>query len=102
MTDAIVHRLADDQFETIVNGLAMLVAELRVANRFAGSAPAPEPAPPGEPLDLWTFHDPHLKREVGAWVDDRNQVRHIPVTDADVVPRHWRRIRLDPARGEDD
>lgn len=95
----ITHHLAGDQFDTLANGLIMLIAELRIAN---GSRRDPEPAPAACDHEPWTFRDsrpPH--DDVGAWIDDRNQVRHIPEKDAGDVPRHWRRVLLAPARDED-
>lgn len=89
----LIHRLADDQFDVIANGLVMLIAELRAANVFAGRTPEPEPTP-APAAKQWTFHDPRQKCEVGAWLDDREQVRHIPLDREDEVPGHWRKLLL--------
>jgi hypothetical protein len=96
-SDKITHRIADDQFDTLINGLSMLIAELRLTSHSNTTPATPEQpeAPVGEP---WTFYDPHLKREVGTWVDGRNQVRHAPLNRADEVPSTWRRILLAPPR----
>lgn len=57
-------------------------------------------APPATPYDLglepWAFHSPHDRCDVVSYVDDRNQVRHVPVTRATEVPKAWRRVWLEP------
>lgn len=93
MINNVTHRFAEDQFDVLVNGIAGLIAELRIANGRAATAPRPAPVP-GEP---WTFHSPQEKRDVVAFVDDRNQVRHVPVDRADDVPATWRMILLAPS-----
>jgi hypothetical protein len=67
---------------------------------------ATEPVPAGDepkaltPYDLglmpWTLHDPQLRCDVVAYVDDREQVRHVPTTRATEVPASWRRVWLQP------
>lgn len=86
----ITHRLDPEQFDVLTNGLAMLIAELRVAN--LGGTVEPEPAACHH--EPWQFHSPHDKLDVVAFVDDAQQVRHVPVTRADEVPKAWRRILL--------
>jgi hypothetical protein len=88
----ITHHLASDQFDTIANGLIMLIAELRIAN---GTRRDPEPAPADCDHEPWQFTSPKPPHErLLAFVDDANQVRHVPVTRADEVPAGWRRILL--------
>ena len=89
----ITHHLAGDQFDTIANGLIMLIAELRIANG-ARRDPDPDPAPAACDHEPWQFHSPHDKVDVVAFVDDANQVRFVAVTRADEVPAGWRRILL--------
>lgn len=60
-----------------------------------------EPAPPAQtPYDLgltpWAFHSPSHRCDVVAYVDDREQVRHVPTTRATEVPASWRRVWLQP------
>ena len=82
-----VHHLDPDQFATLVDLLG------------ARSQPASAPAPVRNPLDLglelWSFHSPSAGCAVVAYVDDHNQVRHVPETRTTDVPAHWRRIWLE-------
>jgi len=45
-------------------------------------------------IEPWTFHDPRQKCDVSVFVDDRNQVRHVPTTRRGEVPASWRRVLL--------
>lgn len=85
------HRLADDQFDVLADGVAMLIAELRIANRSATGEPDHSTGPAVEP---WTFYSPHHKGDVAAFLDDANQLRHIPANHASEVPAGWRRVYL--------
>lgn len=49
-------------------------------------------------LEPWSFHDPSQKCDVVAYIDDRNQVRHVPVSRSSEVPRAWRRVWLEDRR----
>lgn len=100
VTEHIVTHSVD---EGLMNGLVMLIAELRIANRFAGNTPEPATVPAGCDHEPWTFRDPKPPHDdMVAFLDDRQQVRYIPTARANEVPRHWRRVLLAPARGEDD
>lgn len=91
----VTHHLAGDQFDVIVNGIAMLVTELRLANGPRRPADAgPEPAPVTCGHEPWTFHDPRQKCDVTAFIDDRNQIRHVPLSRLGEVPGGWRRVFL--------
>lgn len=46
-------------------------------------------------LEPWSFHDPSQKCDVVAYIDDRNQVRHVPVSRSSEVPKAWRRVWLE-------
>jgi hypothetical protein len=67
-------------------------------------APTPaEPEPEAHtptPYDLglvpWVFHDSRQRCDVMAYVDDREQVRHVPTSRATEVPASWRRVWLQP------
>jgi len=71
----------------------------RDAERRAAE-PEPAEAHALTPYDLglvpWTFHDPQQRCDVMAYVDDREQVRHVPTTRATEVPASWRRVWLQP------
>lgn len=43
----------------------------------------------------WRFHSPSAGADVAAYLDDHNQVRHVPTTRVTDVPKHWRRIYVD-------
>lgn len=63
----------------------------------------PHPAPPAQtPADLgleqWAFRSPSAGCDVVAYVDDHNQVRHVPTTRTSEVPVRWRRVWLEDRR----
>ena len=88
-----VHRLADDQFEDLRELLGRLAGPPQVP--ADGEMHAVTPYDLG--LEPWAFHDPRQRVDVVTYVDDRNQLRHVPTTRAGEVPRHWRRVWLEPA-----
>jgi hypothetical protein len=67
-------------------------------------APAPEPPAEAPLLTLatlleagvepWTFHDPHQKCDVTAFLDPQHQIRHVPTSRSSEVPNTWRRVLL--------
>lgn len=62
---------------------------------------APQPAsrnPYDIGLEPWAFHDPAQKCDVVAYIDDRNQVRHVPASRSSEVPKAWRRVWLEDRR----
>lgn len=63
-------------------------ASARIANVIEHHGPAVEP---------WTFCSPHSRCDVTAYLDDHNQVRHVPVTRTTDVPAHWRRLFIERA-----
>jgi len=74
---------------------------VRTVGELAGQRSAPAgPALTNDPYDLglepWLFYDPHQKIDTMAYVDDRNQVRHVPSNRATEVPKAWRRVWLEP------
>lgn len=73
------------------------LAEAFAAGRRAGEQPTtPAQTPYDLGLEPWTFHSPSHKADVMAYVDDRNQVRHVPLTRTSEVPKTWRRVWLEP------
>jgi hypothetical protein len=79
-----------------VQALAEAFAAGRAVERVAVPPVETPPAGPHDVgLELWTFHDPQQKIDVMAYVDDRNQVRHVPVTRASDVPKAWRPVWLE-------
>lgn len=89
------HHLADDQFEAVV-GLLMRIATPLPAE----PVPADDEQHATTPFDLgmtpWCFHSPVHGADVVAYVDDRNQLRHVPTTRATEVPKTWQRVWLEP------
>lgn len=87
------HHLADDQFEAVVGLLMRLVTPLP-------AEPEAEPAGTTTPYELgmhpWQFHSPAHGGDVIAYIDDRNQVRHVPMTRMTEVPKTWLRVWLEP------
>lgn len=86
----LVHHLDPEQFSALVDLLG------------ARPAAATEPAPAGpgtNPYDIglvpWAFHSPSHGCEVAAYIDDRNQVRHVPVSRTSDVPHTWQRVWLE-------
>lgn len=87
-----VHHFDPEQLSAVLDALR------------AATVPAPSPQP--DPLMLspellaeagiepWTFHSPHDKCDVTVYVDDRNQVRHVPTSRRREVPAGWRRVLL--------
>lgn len=85
----------DEQLARALRGL------LRLGEPIA--PPAPEPAAETHaltPYDLglapWAFHSPSHGGDVMAYVDDRNQLRHVPSTRTAEVPPTWQRVWLQP------
>jgi hypothetical protein len=74
------------------------VAALAIG-RAAATPPPADPLPTMTPYDLglepWTFVDPQQKCEVVTYLDDRNQLRHVPTTRASEVPGKWRRVWIE-------
>lgn len=89
----LTHRLDPDQFATLVGLLAAPPAGL-VAVAAAGTTRNPYDIG----LEPWSFHDPGQKCDVVAYIDDRNQVRHVPVSRSSEVPKAWRRVWLEDRR----
>jgi hypothetical protein len=59
----------------------------------------PSPATPTSlGLTSWQFYSSSAGCEVVAYVDDHNQVRHVPVTRVGDVPAHWQRVWLEERR----
>lgn len=57
-----------------------------------------DPTPAQPRLEPWTFYSPVHQRDVYAFVDDTQQVRHVPVDRCNDVPKAWRQIYLgDPS-----
>jgi hypothetical protein len=79
--------------------LGALMRQVAETARIAAT-PAAEPEHALTPYDLglapWVFHDPRQGCDVMAYVDDREQVRHVPSTRATEVPASWRRVWLQP------
>lgn len=83
-----------------------VIAMMREFIRANAPLPA-EPVPADDeeeraitPFDLgltpWQFHSPAHGGDVVAYIDDRNQVRHVPTTRATEVPKTWLRVWLEP------
>lgn len=72
----------------------------RYARVLAVPPAAPEPAQTPYDLGLvpWAFHSPSHGGDVVAYVDDRNQVRHVPGTRTSEVPKNWMRVWLEDRR----
>lgn len=83
--------------------VATFIRELVEQHATARALPAEPAKPATNPLDLglelWSFHSPSAACDVVAYVDDHNQVRHVPTTRVGDVPRHWRRIWLEDRSG---
>jgi hypothetical protein len=82
-----IHKIDEQQFAAFVEAI---------------SAPYPAPAesahartPYDVGLEPWTFHSPSHGGDVMAYIDDRNQVRHVPTTRTSEVPKAWRRIWIE-------
>jgi len=75
-----------------------LAEALRAFVRAATPPPA-DAMPAITPFDLglepWAFVDPQQNCEVVAYLDDRNQLRHVPTTRASEVPGKWRRVWIE-------
>jgi hypothetical protein len=82
------HKIDDAQFAAFIEAIS------------APLAPPADTVPARTPYDLglepWTFHDPSQKVDVMAYIDDRNQVRHVPTTRTSEVPKAWRRVWIEP------
>lgn len=74
-------------------GAQIAEAILSIIERNATAAPEPLP-PRGPDVEPWQFYSPHAKCEVSAYLDDRNQMRHVAVHNIPDVPKHWRRVYL--------
>lgn len=48
-------------------------------------------------LEPWAFHSPSHGCDVMAYIDDRNQVRHVPTSRTSEVPKAWRRVWIEAA-----
>lgn len=87
-----VHNLGPETLDAMRDMLAAL--------RTGGPTHDPSCVTAQTPYDLglipWQFHDPRQKVDVVAYVDDRNQVRHVPTTRATEVPKTWQRVWLEP------
>jgi len=77
------------EIDLLVN-LGTLIAER------LGTPPPADAAPAVTPFDLglvpWAFHDPQQGCEVVSYLDDREQVRHVPTTRMTEVPKKWRHL----------
>lgn len=71
-----------------VRGIIERYAEIATVH----GAPPAEPAAAGPDVEPWTFHDPRLKCEVIAFLDDRQQARFVPLVRVGEVPKGWRRL----------
>jgi hypothetical protein len=89
----LTHRLDPDQFSTLVD---LLAAKPLPATPEAAAGTSRNPHDIG--LEPWSFHDPAQKCDVVAYIDDRNQVRHVPVSRSSEVPKAWRRVWLEDRR----
>ena len=77
------HKIDDEQFAAFIKAISEPV-----------SLPATERAqtPYDLGLEPWTFHSPHDQADVVAYVDDRNQLRHVSPSRVSEVPKAWRRV----------
>jgi hypothetical protein len=75
---------------------AFASAVVDMIDRITATPPPADAAPAITPFDLglvpWAFHDPQQNCEVVSYLDDRNQVRHVPTTRMTEVPKKWRRL----------
>lgn len=81
-----VHSLDAEQFDTLVSLLVRLLPP-----------PLPELGTPTleDLAEPWAFPSPrHAGEQVAAFVDDRNQVRHVLAARLAEVPASWRKIWL--------
>jgi hypothetical protein len=88
-----VHSLNTDQFDAIFGVLLRAATPLPAESAASGNR---NPYDIG--LEPWAFHDPGQKCDVVAYIDDRNQVRHVPVNRSSEVPKAWRRVWLEDRR----
>lgn len=91
----LTHRLDPDQFSTLVD---LLAARTLPAGLVVTAAAGTTRNPYDIGLEPWSFHDPAQKCDVVAYIDDRNQVRHVPVSRSSEVPKAWRRVWLEDRR----
>lgn len=49
----------------------------------------------GPAVEPWKFYSPHAKCEVTAYLDDRQQLRHVPLSRTADVPKHWQRVYVE-------
>jgi hypothetical protein len=86
--------LASETLQALADALA---AGRAIERETMPAVETPPPAPQDLGLEPWTFYDPQQKAVVMAYVDDRNQVRHVPVTRTSDVPKAWRPVWLGAA-----
>lgn len=72
-------------------GEALAQAVRAVIEQYGAVAPAG--SNPNRPdVEPWVFHSPSAACDVVAYLDDHNQIRHVPVTRTVDIPGSWRRV----------
>lgn len=84
------HKLDEAQLDLLLNALR---AALTPPPAAPDDGHARTPYDAG--LEPWAFHSPTHGGDVMAYIDDRNQVRHVPTTRTSEVPKAWRRIWIE-------
>jgi len=92
-----VHSLSAETLREI-DGIVSRVIEAYAPSPADATAAPTSRNPYDIGLEPWAFHDPKQKCDVVAYIDDRNQVRHVPVSRSSEVPKAWRRVWLEDRR----
>jgi len=79
-------------------GKVIVDSLVEVIERFATVTPVPaadNDNPHAPAVEPWAFFSPSHDGDVVSYLDDRNQIRHVPVKRMTEVPRAWRRLYVE-------
>lgn len=89
----VTHHLSAE-LRDLLKAAVVILGKLEPPPAPAAADPEPEPDR-GPKIEHWAFHEPQIRRDVVAFLDPQNQVRHVEAARAHEVPSTWRRIFIE-------